>query len=73
MLINLVDLLLYFLKNNGENLWVYDFDEERCIENLNIQPGKYIISFRNSRSNSTAHTIIKEFQISSGQNINFKL
>ena len=62
-----------FLKNNGENLWVYDFDEERCIENLNIQPGKYIISFRSSRSNSTAHTIIKEFQISSGQNINFKL
>ena len=62
-----------FLKKNGENLWVYDFDEERCIENLNIQPGKYIISFRSSRSNSTAHTIIKEFQISSGQNINFKL
>ena len=62
-----------FFKNNGENLWVYDFDEERCIENLNIQPGKYIISFRSSRSNSTAHTIIKEFQISSGQNINFKL
>lgn len=62
-----------FLKSNGENLWVYDFDEERCIENLNIQPGKYIISFRSSRSNSTAHTIIKEFQISSGQNINFKL
>lgn len=62
-----------FLKKNGENLWVYDFNEERCIENLNIQPGKYIISFRSSRSNSTAHTIIKEFQISSGQNINFKL
>ena len=35
-----------FLKKDGENIWVYDFDEERCIENLNIQPGKYFISFR---------------------------
>ena len=32
-----------------------------------------MISFRNSRSNSMAHTIIKEFKISSGQNININL
>jgi hypothetical protein len=48
-----------FLKNNGENIWFYDFNEERSIENLNIQPGNYFICFRSNRSNSTAHTIIK--------------
>ncbi len=62
-----------FLKSKGENIWVYDFNENRSIENLNIQPGKYFISFRSKRSNSTAHTILKEFKISSGQNINLKL
>ena len=62
-----------FIKSNGENVWVYDFAEERCIKNLNIQPGKYFISFRSNRSNSTAHTILKEFEITSGQNINLKL
>lgn len=62
-----------FLKSNGENIWIYDFSEDTVIENLNIQPGKYFISFRSQRSNSTAHTILKEFKISSGQNINLKL
>ena len=62
-----------FIKSNGEYVWVYDFAEERCIKNLNIQPGKYFISFRSNRSNSTAHTILKEFEITSGQNINLKL
>jgi Ca-activated chloride channel family protein len=62
-----------FVKSNGENVWVYDFDDNRNIENLNIQPGKYMISYRYERSSSTAHTITKEFRISSGQNINLKL
>ena len=62
-----------FLKENGQNIWLYDFDNFRYIENLNLQPGKYMISFRNSRSNSMAHTIIKEFKISSGQNLNLNL
>ena len=62
-----------FLKKDGENIWVYDFDDNRNIENLNIQPGKYMISFRYDRSTSTAHTITKEFKISSGENINLNL
>ena len=62
-----------FLKKDGENIWVYDFDDNRNIENLNIQPGKYMISFRYERSTSTAHTITKEFKISSGENINLNL
>ena len=62
-----------FLKEKGQNIWLYDFDNFRYIENLNLQPGKYMISFRNSRSNSMAHTIIKEFKISSGQNLNLNL
>jgi hypothetical protein len=40
---------------------------------LKIQPGNYFISFRSDRSNSTAQTIIKNFKISSNQNINLKL
>ena len=71
-LINLLGLLLYF-KKDGKNIWLYDFDREMTIESLNIQPGKYFISFRNIRSKSTAHTIIKEFTIASGQNININL
>ena len=62
-----------FLKDKGENIWVYDFNEERSIENLNIQPGNYFICFRSNRSNSIAHTILKDFKITSAQNINFKL
>ena len=62
-----------FLKKDGKNIWLYDFNREMSIENLNIQPGKYFISFRNIRSKSTAHTIIKEFTIASGQNININL
>ena len=62
-----------FLKKNGENIWLYNFDSERNIENLNIQPGKYMISFRYERSSSTAHTITKEFKISSGENIYINL
>ena len=62
-----------FVKEKGQNRWVHDFDDERSTENLNIQPGKYLISYRYSRSNSTAHTITKEFKITSGQNINIKL
>ena len=62
-----------FLKKDGKNIWLYDFNKEMTIESLNIQPGKYIISFRNIRSKSTAHTIIKEFTIASGQNININL
>ena len=62
-----------FLKEKGQNIWLYDFNNFRYIENLNLQPGKYMISFRNSRSNSMAHTIIKEFKISSGQNLNLNL
>jgi Ca-activated chloride channel family protein len=62
-----------FLKKNGQNIWLYDFDNISLIENLNIQPGSYFISFRSDRSNSTAQTIIKNFKISSNQNINLKL
>ena len=62
-----------FIKKNGQNIWVYDFNDDRNIENLNIQPGKYLISFRYGRSKSTAHTILKEFKITSGQKINLKL
>ena len=62
-----------FVKKNGQNIWVYDFDDDRIIENINIQPGKYMISYRYQRSSSTAHTITKEFKISSGENINLNL
>ena len=62
-----------FVKEKGMNIWVYDFDDERTIENLNLQPGKYMISYRYGRSTNTAHTITKEFKISSGQNINLNL
>jgi Ca-activated chloride channel family protein len=62
-----------FLKDKGKNIWVYDFNEERSIENLNIQPGNYFICFISNRSNSIAHTILKDFKITSAQNINFKL
>ena len=62
-----------FIKKNGQNIWVYDFDDNRAIENINIQPGKYMISYRYARSSSTAHTITKEFKISSGENINLNL
>lgn len=62
-----------FVKEKGQNVWIYDFDDFRYIENINLQPGKYMISYRNSRSNSMAHTIIKEFKISSGQNLNLNL
>jgi hypothetical protein len=62
-----------FVKKNGHNIWVYDFDDDRIIENINIQPGKYMISYRYQRSSSTAHTITKEFKISSGENINLNL
>ena len=60
-----------FLKKDGKNIWLYDFDEEMTIESLNIQPGKYFISFRNIRSKSTAHTIIKEFTIASQKHFLF--
>ena len=62
-----------FLKKDGKNIWLYDFDNDMTIENLNIQPGKYFISFRNIKSKSTANTIIKEFRIDSGQNIKINL
>ena len=62
-----------FLKKDGENIWLYDFDKEMTIESLNLQPGKYFISFRNIRSKNTAHTIIKEFTMASGQIINLNL
>jgi Ca-activated chloride channel family protein len=62
-----------FLKKDRENIWLYDFDNDMTIENLNIQPGKYFISFRNIKSESTANTIIKEFRIDSGQNIKINL
>jgi len=62
-----------FLDDNGENTWLYDFNNEDGITNLNIQPGKYKISFRYGRSHNTAHTIIKEFKINSGQQINITL
>ena len=62
-----------FLDEKGKNTWLYDFDNEDGITNLNIQPGKYKISFRYGRSHNTAHTIIKEFKINSGQQINITL
>ena len=62
-----------FLKKDGKNVWLYDFNNDMTIENLNIQPGKYFISFRNIKSESTANTIIKEFRIDSGQNIKINL
>ena len=62
-----------FFKKDGKNIWLYDFDNDMTIENLNIQPGKYFISFRNIKSESTANTIIKEFRIDSGQNIKINL
>jgi Ca-activated chloride channel homolog len=62
-----------FLKKDGKNIWLYDFNKEMNVEKLNIQPGKYLISFRNIKSKSTANTIIKEFKIDSGQNITINL
>ena len=62
-----------FVKKSGQNIWIYDFDDDRIIENINLQPGKYMISYRYERSSSTAHTITKEFKISSGENININL
>ena len=62
-----------FLKKDGKNIWLYNFDDDKTIEKLNIQPGKYFISFRNIKSKSTANTIIKEFKIDSKQNIKINL
>ena len=62
-----------FLKKDGQNIWLYDFDDNMTIENLNIQPGNYFISFRNIKSESTANTIIKEFRIDSRKNIKINL
>ena len=62
-----------FVKKNGQNIWAYDFSDERTIEKINIQPGKYMISYRYERANSTAHTITKNFTITSFQNINLNL
>jgi Ca-activated chloride channel family protein len=62
-----------FLKKDGQNIWLYDFDDNMTIEKLNIQPGNYFISFRNIKSESTANTIIKEFRIDSRKNIKINL
>ncbi|MBM77640.1 MAG: von willebrand factor type a [Crocinitomicaceae bacterium] len=62
-----------FLNDNGKNTWLYDIDKNHGVTYLNIQPGKYKISYRFGRSNNTAHTIIKEFKINSGQKLNLTL
>ena len=62
-----------FLKKDGENIWLYNFDNDKTIEKLEYTTGKYFISFRNIRSKSTANTIIKEFTIDSKQNIKINL
>ncbi len=62
-----------FQIKEGENIWVCDLNEEASVNNINLLPGNYKLTYRFIRSTSTAHTIVKTFKITSGYEQNLSL
>ena len=62
-----------FQIKEGQNIWVCDLNEEVSINNINLLPGNYKLTYRFIRSTSTAHTIVKTFKITSGYQENITL
>ena len=62
-----------FQIKEGQNIWVCDLNREVSVNNINLLPGNYKLTYRFSRSTSTAHTIIKTFKITSGYQENISL
>ena len=62
-----------FQIKEGQNIWVCDLKEDVSVNNINLLPGNYKLTYRFARSTSTAHTIIKTFKITSGYQENISL
>jgi Ca-activated chloride channel family protein len=62
-----------FQIKEGENKWVCDLNKDVSVNNINLLPGNYKITYRFIRSTSTAHTIVKTFKITSGYEENISL
>jgi len=57
---------LYLLKGNDQE-WVYNINPALRQQNILLQPGNYRLVFRPVKSNKTIYTIIREFNIESGE------
>ena len=62
-----------FQIKEGLNKWVCDLNKDVSVNNINLLPGNYKITYRFIRSTSTAHTIVKTFKITSGYEENISL
>jgi Ca-activated chloride channel family protein len=59
---------------NGSALdWVLNIDDFDLQQQLQLQPGRYKLTYRSKNSKDVVYTIDKEFTISSGSAVNLKL
>ena len=52
---------------------IYSFDARNPAETLDLQPGTYLLVFREMQANRSFHTVEKEFVISSGKTIRISI
>ncbi len=64
---------LYLLKENGEQSWIYNFEDQNSKISMAMQPGNYKFVFRSKKSTGSAYTYSKNFEIRSGATTNLKL
>ena len=64
---------IFIKKTSGEKVWVCDIGSEKSESQFHLQPGEYRIVYRNTNATSTDYTLIKDFQIISGDRVYLKL
>ena len=64
---------LFEITDAGETKWVCNLDETITLHSYNLLPGNYKIAFRAKQAAGSKYTATKNFEIKSGQTVNFKM
>lgn len=63
---------LYVLRDNVME-WIYNFQDDKIIETIVLQPGTYRAVFRSKYANKAAYSVEKTFTIDPGKTVNVKM
>jgi Ca-activated chloride channel family protein len=64
---------LFEILPDGSQQWVYNLDQSRPQQSINLLPGTYKVAFRIKETKGSKYTAVKTFHVKSGQTVNVKV
>lgn len=62
-----------YVERDNKLEWIYNLQDDKYIESLVLQPGRYRVVFRSKYASKSAYTVERSFNIDPGKTVNVKM